>query len=635
MKQPSSTDWPTASSTASDKSTPPSDPTCFLPSLADLLRLLEQSLRQWFDQPHITTLSVIQKAHWLSLLDDLHRQQQLLAVEHPLLLIVLMGGTGVGKSTLLNALAGAAIAPADIQRPTTRDPVVYLHHSVGPERLDPVLRSCRCVSHDREQLRYKVLVDTPDLDSNVAENRERLAAILPLADVVLYVGSQEKYHDQLGWELFRQQRQRRAFAFVLNKWDRCLTDEHHGVRPDQDWLADLHAEGFQQPRLFRTAAQKWLTAQLQHQSLPPPDLPAGEQFQELRQWLEWGLTRREIEAIKARGIEQLLEACRQALEQTTPPDLHPLVPRLRQQWERLLDEAAQQQAATLLRIFEAQQASIELYFQSCDQQRFRGFMAAYLRATRWLRSSGAQIRRPLSTAVTSASVTKTAATAPLPDSLNQLLGWDNAPTTALLTPLRLQDLPHRLLLAAQQAGWPAAQFQPYLEANVPLQQQSQWLHEAIVQALHHVEYDLLQAAGPRRWLRQILVLTANYAPELAFLATAALLLWQLIVQQQTPGLVQLALVVIVPLLVLVTLHLLLHLLMPLDWSGLRPRLEHYLHHQIRQQTLEHWLPLLDEFVRKVDQERQQLLSLIEDLDRTREWIARHAIQAEIAHLYGR
>ena len=45
--------------------------------------------------------------------------------------------------------------------------------------------------------------------------------LLPIADIVLYVGSQEKYHDEIGWELFLEQRKRRAFAFVLNKWDRC------------------------------------------------------------------------------------------------------------------------------------------------------------------------------------------------------------------------------------------------------------------------------------------------------------------------------------------------------------------------------------------------------------------------------
>ena len=95
----------------------------------------------------------------------------------------------------------------------------------------------------------------PDMDEQIGELREKLLALLPVADVVLYVGSQEKYHDQLGWELFRKQRQRRAFAFVLNKWDRCLQASGSGLRPDQDLLRDLEREGFQNPLLFLTESR--------------------------------------------------------------------------------------------------------------------------------------------------------------------------------------------------------------------------------------------------------------------------------------------------------------------------------------------------------------------------------------------
>src|SRR5215467_1880200 len=110
----------------------------------------------------------------------------------------------------------------------------------------------------RPALESKIIVDTPDLDSNDRTNREKLLQVLPVADIVLYVGSQEKYHDKLGWELFLQQRQRRAFAFVLNKWDRCLHAFASGLRPDEDLLSDLRAEGFENPMLFRTCAQTWV-----------------------------------------------------------------------------------------------------------------------------------------------------------------------------------------------------------------------------------------------------------------------------------------------------------------------------------------------------------------------------------------
>src|SRR4029077_18789633 len=149
-------------------------------------------------------------------------------------------------------------ANASFSRPTTRDPVVYYHHSIQTNRLHPAPPFCKLAAHDRPALVHKILVDTPDLDSNDLANREKLHRILPVADIVLYVGSQEKYHDKLGWDLFLQQRKRRAFAFVLNKWDRCQHPGASGMRPDQDLLKDLENQGFHNPLLFRTCAQHWI-----------------------------------------------------------------------------------------------------------------------------------------------------------------------------------------------------------------------------------------------------------------------------------------------------------------------------------------------------------------------------------------
>src|SRR5262245_13887244 len=83
---------------------PPAEP--FLRTLAPLLRSLERQLRGWLDSPRKYPLSMIQRAELEGLADDLRRQGEALDVEKPLLVIMLMGGTGVGKSTFLNALAG-------------------------------------------------------------------------------------------------------------------------------------------------------------------------------------------------------------------------------------------------------------------------------------------------------------------------------------------------------------------------------------------------------------------------------------------------------------------------------------------------------------------------------------------------
>ena len=299
--------------------TPAPDP--LLRTLAPLLRNLDKDLRGWLDSQHRYPLPMIARASLEGMSGDLRRQSEALDVERPLLVVMLMGGTGVGKSTLLNALAGAPIAQAAHTRPTTRDPVVYYHESIRSDRLDPALRHCRLAHHGRESLAQKIIVDTPDLDSNDLANREKLISILPVADIVLYVGSQEKYHDRLGWELFKEQRKRRAFAFVLNKWDRCIQAGAAGLRPDEDLLRNLNAEGFENPMLFRTVAQSWLDYRLAGGSASPADLPPGEQFAELLNWLELGLTRLEIEAVKARGVGQLLRQVVKGLDDVRPPDL--------------------------------------------------------------------------------------------------------------------------------------------------------------------------------------------------------------------------------------------------------------------------------------------------------------------------
>src|SRR4051795_8833576 len=131
---------------------PPKDTTPVLRTLSPALRGLERGLRGWLDSPHRYPISTLSRAALQGLAAALRRQAAALDVDRPLLVVMLMGGTGVGKSTLLNALAGGSIAQASFQRPTTRDPVVYYHESIRPERLDPGLQHCRLVAHDRPAL---------------------------------------------------------------------------------------------------------------------------------------------------------------------------------------------------------------------------------------------------------------------------------------------------------------------------------------------------------------------------------------------------------------------------------------------------------------------------------------------------
>src|SRR5262249_55265527 len=94
-------------------------------------------------------------------------------------------------------------------------------------------------------------------------------------------------------------------------------------------------------------------------------------------WIEKGLTRLEIEAIKARGVTQLLEQMQQALERAAPPDLVAVAAKTRAAWERSLAEEAGAAADVLLNTLEPFQREIEHHFHVEGHRRFHGLMALY------------------------------------------------------------------------------------------------------------------------------------------------------------------------------------------------------------------------------------------------------------------
>src|SRR5262249_56530820 len=127
------------------------------------------------------------------------------------------------------------------------------------------------------------------------------------------------------------------------------------------------------------------------------ETPEGEQFQELMQWLEMGLTRLEVEAIKARGVSQLLQHLQQALKAACPPDLTVTAERTAAAWQRLVDEEATATAEILLNTLEPYQREIEHHFALEGQRRFHGLMALYLHLFTRARYIGRALRerRPI------------------------------------------------------------------------------------------------------------------------------------------------------------------------------------------------------------------------------------------------
>lgn len=603
-----------------------------LRSLAPMLTRLASSLRAWLDRPHRFPLPTEARARLEKIGDDLRRRANELTTDRPLMTVMLMGGTGVGKSTLLNALAGAPVAQASFTRPTTRDPVVYHHESVRPDGFDSRLRHCRLIQHNREGLAQKVIVDTPDLDSNDQSNRAKLEAILPLADVVLYVGSQEKYHDRIGWEMFKQQRSRRAFAFVLNKWDRCTRAFDAGISPDEDLLRDLKAEGFEEPKLFRTVAQQWLEFFQQNQpGERPAELPEGEQFLQLREWLELGLTALEIEAVKARGVGQLLNQLQKELEAVRPPDLVESARDVSESWANLLREEADHTADVLVSTLEPYQGEVEHHFSVEGQARFRGLMAGYLRLMSRLKYAGSSLRDRVPLAGRSRA-----------SKLETPAHWDLARFTReavrhagdRILNQRRSALINKLLVEADRRQFPLGLLsQPTQQAG-----RLDWLQRydrALVDALGDVERMRTHPTGWRRFVQVTLTTLANYVPELVLIGSVGVLIWRYTVSEAyRVEAFDVALPFLLTLTSLVVFHVLIAVLMPLRWRAIRSEFHDQLTDHLGEELHAGFGEIPVEVAEVLGQERHEIEEIVNQINETSGYLRERERAATVAGLYG-
>jgi hypothetical protein len=161
-----------------------------------------------------------------SQLDD-YVLPRLATIDAPLLAVV-GGSTGAGKSTLVNSLVGRRVTAPGVIRPTTRAPVL-VHHSLDAEwftddRILPGLarstgdhkdaRSLQLVAEDSIPAGLAIL-DAPDIDSVVVENRELAAQLLAAADLWLFVTSAARYADAVPWDFLNSAAERSAAVAVV------------------------------------------------------------------------------------------------------------------------------------------------------------------------------------------------------------------------------------------------------------------------------------------------------------------------------------------------------------------------------------------------------------------------------------
>lgn len=149
------------------------------------------------------------------------------------LLAVVGGSTGAGKSTLVNSLVRDEVSMAGVLRPTTRSPVLVHHPDeaawFSTDRILPRLPRGAGAATDDGVLRLVphlgvphglALLDAPDIDSVVVENRRLGEELLGAADLWVFVTTAARYADAVPWDLLAEAARRRAVVvLVLNRME--------------------------------------------------------------------------------------------------------------------------------------------------------------------------------------------------------------------------------------------------------------------------------------------------------------------------------------------------------------------------------------------------------------------------------
>jgi len=136
------------------------------------------------------------------------------------LLVLLLGPTGAGKSSLLNTIAGAEVSPAGVLRPTTREAILYASdgdatHILSGTRLRLIAADRIVVAPAPASSSGVAVIDAPDIDSVERDNRMLADILLEACDLCVFVTTATRYADLVPWQVLRRAQERGLPLVVL------------------------------------------------------------------------------------------------------------------------------------------------------------------------------------------------------------------------------------------------------------------------------------------------------------------------------------------------------------------------------------------------------------------------------------
>ena len=155
------------------------------------------------------------------------------------LVVAMLGGTGTGKSTLINTLIGEKVVKEGKERPTTNEPVLVCHTHANVYQFNHF----RIERRDNPHLEQMMILDCPDPDTTDSaeiddpatrqkSNLDKLRRALPFCDIILVTATQQKYRSRRVLDELAAAAPGARLVFVQTHADRDID-----IR--EDWRATL------------------------------------------------------------------------------------------------------------------------------------------------------------------------------------------------------------------------------------------------------------------------------------------------------------------------------------------------------------------------------------------------------------